>query len=286
MRGSGELPFGVVQFREVECPTSRAIVIDYERSEPVSGIWHTRDLHYFDMSLQGRPKSSRGCFVDSSPTLRDLGQTFFVPAGLRFKSEGGVGRQSSLNLLLPAHPLFPDEELLESGPLLGECLHLKDIRLRDLALRIAQEVREPRFTSSLLIEGWGLVLLGELSHLIDLRKGNRSRKGGLAPWRLRLIEDCVHAHPAVPTLAELAGVCSLSRRHLMRAFREETGQTLGAFVEAAAIGRAKRLLSQTEIPIAAIAAKAGFSSAAGFSVAFRRCEGQTPRAYRASRSRH
>jgi AraC family transcriptional regulator len=74
----------------------------------------------------------------------------------------------------------------------------------------------------------------------------------------------------------------MSTRHLMRAFRKETGLTLGAYVEQVTIERAKQRLRDTRTPIATIATDSGFATAAGFSAAFRRSVGQTPRSFRAS----
>jgi AraC family transcriptional regulator len=91
----------------------------------------------------------------------------------------------------------------------------------------------------------------------------------------------VRAEGRAPTLAEIAGACRMSTRHLTRAFRKETGLTLGAYVEQVTIERAKTMLRETQTPIATIAVNTGFATPAGFSAAFRRATGQTPRGFRA-----
>lgn len=97
---------------------------------------------------------------------------------------------------------------------------------------------------------------------------------------MRLISELVHDSKVMPSLGDLAHACQLSRRHLMRAFRQETGQTVGEFVRYRAIDKAMKLLRDTDQPIATIATEVGFSSPSAFSSAFRRVTGESPRKYR------
>ena len=269
--------------RGVNTARSWAMIVDHDRSTPSAGCWHAEDVHYFDLCLTSRSNPSRGRLGDRGGAFENLGRIFFVPAGFRLDVEAGTGRGASVNLFFPRRPEFPDEELAGEGaePFLRDCLHIRDERLRDIGLRITEEIRAPALASALIVEGLGLVLLGELARLLQNRGASHTRKGGLAPWRLRLIEERAHSDAHLPTLAELAGLCGLSRRHLTRAFREETGRTIGEFVDDVAIGRAKALLARTSEPVSRVAAQAGFATAASFSAAFRRSTGLTPRAYRA-----
>jgi AraC family transcriptional regulator len=277
---------GVAAIREIEAPTSRARIVEYDGARIIDGCWYSDAVHYVDMALTPRPRPSRGCHIDLSGEYRDLGKIFLVPAGIRFRAEGSTARHSTLNLFVGTRSVFPDEDAVfgDGASLLSDCFQIENDGVRDTLVRISNEIREPGFASALLIEGLSVVLLAELARLLKKHHANRARKGGLAHWRLRLIEQRLHDEPSIPNLAELAALCGLSRRHLMRAFREETGGTIGAFVEAAALDRAKRLLSETDTPIAAVAAQGGFATAAGFSVAFRRATGQTPRSFRVARA--
>jgi AraC family transcriptional regulator len=83
----------------------------------------------------------------------------------------------------------------------------------------------------------------------------------------------------------LARLCGLSRRQLVRAFRAETGQTIGGYIQASVIARAKRLLQDTNAPVSEIAAEVGFTNPAAFSTAFRRACGSSPRDYRMATNR-
>jgi AraC family transcriptional regulator len=102
------------------------------------------------------------------------------------------------------------------------------------------------------------------------------RSGGLAAWRMRAILGRVHADLPAPRLAELADLCGLTERQLSRAFKAETGTTLGRFIDEVTAERAHRLLTTTRLPVGAIARDLGFASADSFAQAFRRLTGAPP----------
>jgi AraC family transcriptional regulator len=103
--------------------------------------------------------------------------------------------------------------------------------------------------------------------------------GGLAAWRLRLIDERLREIRAAPTLEELAKLCNLSVRQLTRGFRASRGRSIGEHVAQCRIENAKRLLA-TDESVKAIAYSLGFSSPSSFSFAFRRATGETPREFR------
>ncbi|CAN7168186.1 helix-turn-helix transcriptional regulator [Phenylobacterium sp. LjRoot225] len=271
--------------RRMDTPALTAIVVDFERDFPIAGSWLSDDVHFFDMALSARPAASRGFFADVSNEPRNYGKVFVVPAGYRLHGEGPVCRQRSLYLFLRPNRLFPDEQQLgeDLTPVLRECLNLKSDAVRETLGRIAREVHEPGFASELLVEGLGLTALAETARALRNARDHGAGRGGLPPWRRKLIEERVRCGDSPPTIAELAKLCGLSRRQLMRAFREETGRTVGAFVQDLTLERAKTLLRETERPIGVVAAEVGFANAAAFATAFRRATGQTPRSFRAAR---
>ncbi|RSN61612.1 GlxA family transcriptional regulator [Actinomadura sp. WAC 06369] len=80
--------------------------------------------------------------------------------------------------------------------------------------------------------------------------------------------------------AALADRMCLSERHFARVFRRETGRTPAAYVEAARVEEARRLLEGTDEPLDRVAAACGLGSAETLHRAFRRRLGTTPAAYR------
>jgi AraC family transcriptional regulator len=269
----------------MDTPTLTAMVVDYERGAPIAGEWYSETSHYFDLTLSARSAGSRGRFRDLFSDYERLGKVFLAPAGYRFHGAGGEGRQQSLYLYVRAEPLFEDEpELGQSiAPVLRNCLCIGDEVVRETLSRIAREVCQPSFASKVLVEGLGLTALGETARLLRIQQERSARKGGLPAWRMKLIEARVREGDGMPSVAELAQLCGLSRRQLSRAFREETGRTISSFIQDLTIEHAKTLLVETDRPINEVALGVGFAGAASFSVAFRRFTGESPRIFRTAR---
>ncbi|MEV6275641.1 helix-turn-helix domain-containing protein [Nocardia sp. NPDC051832] len=82
------------------------------------------------------------------------------------------------------------------------------------------------------------------------------------------------------SVAALAARMSLSERHFARVFRQETGTGVAAYVEAARVEAARRLLETTDDPLAAIGAAVGLGSVETLHRAFRKLLGTSPGAYR------
>lgn len=82
------------------------------------------------------------------------------------------------------------------------------------------------------------------------------------------------------TLNAIARAATCSRQRLEQRFQAAIGRTVMQEVRRARVDSARRLLSTTELPLPRIAELCGFTSAALFSVAFRRERGIPPGAYR------
>lgn len=98
---------------------------------------------------------------------------------------------------------------------------------------------------------------------------------------LRLIEDGALDTGTVQDLAERLGV---GPRHLSRLFADHVGASPLQTAQTLRIGRAKRLLDETRLPITEVAFQAGFGSVRRFNAAFSRRYGRPPSAIR--RPRH
>jgi AraC family transcriptional regulator len=163
-------------------------------------------------------------------------------------------------------------------------MDVRHARIEDALLRLCEECSAPRTSSSMLANALGTVILLELGrYLEDAQLHAQRRHGGLSPRNLRRVTEHVAASPGRTGVAELAGLCGLSRHHFMRAFRLSTGLTVAKYVEAARISRSKSLLVAGEQPVREIAARLGFPSAAAFATVFRRATGRTPSDYRGHR---
>ena len=83
----------------------------------------------------------------------------------------------------------------------------------------------------------------------------------------------------VPTLSSIASELAMSGRTLQRRL-SEGGHSFQSVVDMARKGLAQRLLSETDYSLAEVAFLTGFAEQSGFTRAFKRWAGQTPRSYR------
>jgi transcriptional regulator GlxA family with amidase domain len=90
---------------------------------------------------------------------------------------------------------------------------------------------------------------------------------------IRLMEAHVD-HPL--TIAAVARRAGVTARSLETIFRKSIGETPGAYYLRLRLGAARRLVLDTRAPMADIAARTGFLSAAAFSRAFSRAFGEAP----------
>jgi len=164
---------------------------------------------------------------------------------------------------------------------LAACLDVRGEPIKVGLLRLAREAEAPGFASDLLVEGLGITIMVEIArYLRSARERSHQTGGGLAPWQMRRITDAVEASWERQSLSELASLCGVGPRHLMRAFKHDTGQTIMEYVADARLNRAMRLLSDTDLPLGVIARQLGFAAPSGFSRAFRRSVGEPASAFR------
>jgi AraC family transcriptional regulator of adaptative response/methylated-DNA-[protein]-cysteine methyltransferase len=94
---------------------------------------------------------------------------------------------------------------------------------------------------------------------------------------LRLIDDGALEDGSVATLAERLGISS---RHLARLFERHAGASPQQVARTRRVQRAKRLIDETNDPLAQIAYQAGFRSVRRFNDEFRALYGRPPSAIR------
>ena len=151
-------------------------------------------------------------------------------------------------------------------------------RIEWLLRNIYREMRgEEHFGSAIMIESFANALAVEVIRRLRRRRDDGLRKGGLGPWRMRLLHERILSETAAPSLTELAELCGMTVRHLCRAFKAETGITPGQYIDSARAQHARMLLTETCLSLTEIAHRLGFSTSASFSNAFQRATGLKPR---------
>lgn len=269
---------------EVQAPVATAQLVRFDFPEPIANVMQEQSSFRLDLCLTPRPSNARACYRArwSAHRFEPIGNLFVVPPGESMLAlSDGRCQQSSVVCQLHPEPMraWFDDEFQWTDQGLAAGLDIRDRSLRTLLLRLAEEARNPGFASGMMVE----LITGQIAiELARYCKANNSAAvagGGLALWRLRLIDQRLEEGSAPPTLAELANLCRVSVRQLTRGFRASRGYSIGDHVANHRVERARKMLGEGQ-SVKAIASTLGFSSPSAFCHAFRRATGVTPGQYR------
>ncbi|MGF7147046.1 AraC family transcriptional regulator [Sphingomonas zeicaulis] len=238
--------------------------------------------------LPGSPdRAAFGCFGEprSHRSFAPFGQAVVVPAHVPLHvRSGGFGPREMIVMRFD-EGRFGALTGIGAAPDAGDLAACVDVRAAGVAAamdRLAVEMARPGIARETIVAGLGLVVLGELArHFETVRSAARGR-GMLAEWQVRRIEArLADGDRPPPDVGELAALCGIGRRHLMRAWKATTGGTVMERVEQAMFARARDLLAADRLPVKSIAGACGFMGQGAFATAFRRRFGMTPSAWRA-----
>jgi len=270
---------------EAGCRTGFASsqLVSFTFSQPVDETVLVEDP-VVDLCLSPRPDGACARFANwETNRFEKIGDVFFLPAGMAAHTRASSGRQRSVISRFDADMLarWFGGELEWTERALSSTLNINSTQVRQLMQRIARELVSPGFASDMMIELLNMQLAVELARYF--RDMPERLTGGLSPWRLRMIDDRIGQFESTPTLDELASLGGMSVRQLTRGFRNSRGISIGAYVEEQRVEEARRLLG-TNLSIKDVAWRLGFATPSGFSYAFRKATGETPRSFRASRA--
>jgi AraC family transcriptional regulator len=251
---------------------------------------HQRGEHAaLGMILKGRTRArivSRGEDCDFSPGADSVGvfAPHFEVDWTRWECEPGAERMMvELDLAnLSRHGDL--EAMLPERRVLSQNLTLSDPRLATMMRLIGDEVREGSPHGALYATSLSLALAAYVfNHHGQGGSARLRERAGLSTVQkqrvLELIDRCLADDIRLEDLAAAAGV---SRFHFVRLFRNTLGITPHQFVLAQRVAAARRLLVETGLSLADIAAATGFSSQSHLSTTMRRQLGVTPGQWRRS----
>lgn len=218
------------------------------------------------------------------------GTTFLIPVGTREEATFLTDDIPEVMHLYLSSRLFEDLADEDDLPCFDpKNIHyvsgLRDTSLMWLARAVEGELRQQSSAGRLLVETLGLGLAERIIQSytggVATRPALPAPVGALGASRLRrvleYIEDNLTGDIAIK---DLASVACLSPCHFARSFRAAVGIAPHAYVSRRRLVLAKRLLSQTDCPLAEIALACGFSSQSNFTRAFTGATGAAPGAYR------
>jgi len=169
---------------------------------------------------------------------------------------------------------WTDERLMREW--LGDCRRVRiGANARSLML-LEQEMRANDSAAPLAAASAAIELLAQAMRADAIPLHPR--------WLTRVI-DIVEADLArPPTLGQLAMQVGAHPAHVARAFRRAYGESIGAYVRRRRVEHADRALMTSDLPLAHIAAAAGFADQAHFTRVYRRHFGVPPGARRRQRN--
>lgn len=133
----------------------------------------------------------------------------------------------------------------------------------------------------LMMESISTELIIEILRQSRLDFNNKSSYKNDIKKAIAFLEERYHDNI---TLDDIAKEVSISRYHLLRIFKSETGKTPFDFLTDIKIQHAKKLLSNTRFNMTEISNLCGFSNASHFSFVFKRKTGLSPREFKKTSS--
>lgn len=267
---------------ELRTQLAKIQLVRYHFTEPPDSIPRGDGVR-IELCLGKRHRTARGCwrYRWAPHRFERIGDLFLVPPDQDLLARSDEDRALSSIVCELDTPTFL--ELHDKVPEMTErhllaSLDIRDVKIRSLLLRLAEETRHPGFASTLLA---GLIV-GEVAiELVRLGATitQRQQHGGLASWQLRLIDERLKEMREPPSLEELAALCRISVRQLTRGFRASRGCSVGSYTMSCQTDHAMRLLASGE-SVTSIASSLGFSSSSNFCFAFRRATGTSPGQFR------
>lgn len=267
---------------ELQLQSALVQLVRVDHPGPTADDFRPQGVFWVDLCVTPRRPNARARYVERWGPHRDTrtGAVVAFPPGELLHLRSAGGRHVSLICRLSAEAVrrWLPEDFEWTDRRLEACLDISNPTLRALLVRMAQEMRHLAPGRAELAEAIVVQLAIELARYLAAIN-EPTEKGGLAAWRLRVIDRRLAEAGAAPTLAELAGLCNISVRQLTRGFRASRGCSIVDYVAQAQIELAKRRLA-TDDSIKVIASSMGYSSASTFAYAFRRATGSTPRQFR------
>ena len=208
---------------------------------------------------------------DRETTVYSQSRLVYHPRGMRH--QGGIGAQGAraLGFELSLRQLSRDG--IHPSSLPSRPLAITDPSLLLLMDRVALALRcGARYGKQELDEA-----VAEVSAALTEGRAPVVKDGHWLRLVLEFINDEFKTTPQIDDFSRVAG---LHPTHLMRAFKQKTGMTLGDYVRRLKIAHACRQLRADGMPLAQIAAECGFADQSHFSRTFKAVMGLTPLQYR------
>jgi len=243
---------------------------------------HTIALHVEGANTQTALRYDNGAQLAAGCTL---GQAMFIPASHRLEGWSDFPAKVR-HVVVLLDPATIEAELRETGAPnrleLPFCQAIDDDVILGRMRALQSELDNPGLLGRFYIESLGCEIATRLvrRHAV---KPVALQRGGLPPRKLRMVKEYIAANLSNEiTLCDLAAIAGVSNAHFCRAFRRSVGLPSHRYILRQRVELAKRMLVETEMPIAEIALGAGFGDQSHLTKHFRCFVGTTPWRFRSA----
>jgi AraC family transcriptional regulator len=216
-------------------------------------------------------------------------QIAIIPAGSSWTWQSkDTQLQTTLLLYLRPHVFgiaAAEEELAHREVNLTPEIGFTDVHIFHIAQSLLHEMQEANVEGRVYADSLAIVLAMHVVRRSSPLKLARIERGGIAPRKLKRAIEFIDHHISEEggrlALGDLAKEVGMSYFHFSRAFKQSMGSSPTQYIAERRVDRARKLLEETDQPIAEIALRAGFSSQSHFTTTFHKMAGVTPKTFRA-----
>jgi AraC family transcriptional regulator len=217
----------------------------------------------------------------------NTGDIIILPAGTSFQwRQSDNEANDTLHLYLHPHFVRTTAETTDFASAqvsLQTQFGAADEHIQHIALSLHCELKEANVIGGVYADSLAQLLAIQLLRRYSEVKDEKVSRGGMVPRKLRkaieFIKENLDREQTV-ALGAVAQAVEMSYFHFSRAFKQSTGVSPNVYMIEQRIERAKKLLSETDLPITDVALRVGFASQSHFTTTFRRLAWTTPKTFR------
>lgn len=222
---------------------------------------------------------SRLYYVDSGKALlhtkktdviMEPGHVYLIPAGLTYDYQG----------MPSVHKLFFHINIFKTDGY-DLMLEMDEVGVLDCDLQHMQMLRDlydsDSFSSAVLLRGYIGNTVSEMIHKYGVRQNKSENYSTLVQNTMKYI---INNLSIKLNITEIADHEFVSVSTLTKIFKEQTGKTVGSYIDDLVIYSAQRKLLRTDMPINEVSEKLGFCDQFYFSRYFKKQCGESPIKYR------
>jgi AraC family transcriptional regulator len=240
------------------------------------------DHHLVCLCMKGQGKLIQRRDGRTHESVIGAGKVIIMPAGMPSVWEGSAAMSARIRLS-PAVFVAAGAELGRGGDCeLRNVFEATDPCLGQLAGLMIRELDLPAHPSQrLMLDSLSMAMAAHLWRSYNAFEPRREdRAQALAPAAVRAVLDFIGDNLERSLgLAELAQVAGISQFHFARQFKQAMGYAPAAYIQAARIEWARRLIAETDHSLVEVALSVGFADQSHFTRRFRHHTGVTPGAY-------